>query len=176
MKIKFAVNFSLWIGLTSGIYVFIYLHSPLATSGVLACTFVALPIYLNGGAKGNEMLDYCSSAIIGVLWGIVFVYATRLLNNAGVEASFSASVVVFMATAILCAIHFMCAHIKYLTRIPVMFGAIASTFLAGPDKWFYLMITLCFGIVLGYVNSYGAKFLDTEGRWILFRTKQNQAS
>lgn len=176
MKIKFAINFSLWIGLTSGIYVFLYLHSPLASAGVLACTFVALPIYLNGGAKGVEMIDYCTSAIVGVLWGLVFIYSTKFLDNMGGEATFSASFIVFLVTAALCAIHFLCGPMKYLTRIPIMFGAVASTFFAGPDKWLYLMITLCLGVVLGYVNSYGTRLLDPDGRWILFRAKQKQVS
>ena len=54
-------------------------------------------------------------------------------------------------TSVLCAVHSVFKPYGLFSSIPMMFGAIASTFFAGADKWLYLMITLCLGVLLGYV-------------------------
>lgn len=61
MSTRFSLNLSMWIGITVGLYVLLYLMSPLGLLGALPCTFVALPIYLSAGAsaKTRRRLPEC---------------------------------------------------------------------------------------------------------------------
>lgn len=174
MSTRFSLNFSVWIGLTVGLYVLLYMMSPLGLLGALPCTFVALPIYLSGGAKANKFLDSCLSAIAGVVWGILFIYFDALLTSKGMAPLIASAFSVALVTITLCATHLILTPKRLFTNIPMMFGAVACTFFVGPDKWFYIMITLCLGVLLGFINDSGRRLLDDYGRWSLFRVGKKQ--
>lgn len=170
MNARFGINMGIWIGVASGIYVLLYSLSPLAAGGVLPCTFIALPIYFNAGARKEEYFNYCTSAIIGVGWAAIYVYAMGTFGGlAMMPAAYSNALVIVVITAALCAIHIIVTPKGLFSSIPMMFGAIAATFFAGVDKWLYIVITLCLGISLGYVCGLGFKMMDEHGHWILRR-------
>ena len=62
------INWSIWIGVWTGIYVLLYLLSPLGKYGIVWCTFIALPIFFNGGAARKDYIPQMISSIIGVAW------------------------------------------------------------------------------------------------------------
>lgn len=165
MNYRFGLNVGLWIGATTGLYSFLYALTPMGALGILPCTFIALPIFLNGGAKKEEFFNYFTSAIIGVGWAAVFVYAIGFTASFGASPAVSTGLAIFVVTSILCAVHLIFTPKGLFSSIPMMFGAIASTFLIGLDKWYYIMPTLILGILLGYINSLGFKLVDPEGRW-----------
>lgn len=171
MKLRFSINFGIWIGLTAGAYVWLYLVSPLAAAGVLPCTFVALPIFLNGGGKLEQIPNHMTSAIAGVLWALIYLKVSGLIIAAHISPPVALGVTVAVITAILVAIHGALKFYGLFGNIPAMFGAIACTFFAGGDKWPYVLVTLCLGIALGYINISGTKFLDEDGRWLIFRNR-----
>ena len=162
---KYAVNWSIWIGLVVGIYSFLYILSPLNKYEVMPCTFVGLPLFFIAGAKKEEILDFCSSAIMGVIWGLIFIYGIVFLLNNGVSAAIANASIIFLITAVLCAFHFIVTPKILLSKVPMMFGAISSTFFAGADKWPALMVTLCFGILLAYICQCGTLLLNEKGDW-----------
>lgn len=171
MKIRYAIHFGLWIGATAGAYVWLYLLSPLAPAGVIACTFVALPIFLNAGGKLGQIPNHVTSAIAGVAWALLYlkVSGTAVLAHVPVPAALGGTV--FILTAILCAIHSRVKIFGLFSNIPAMFGGIACTFLAGGEKWAYIMVTMCLGIVLGYINISVTRFLDEDGHWLFGRIR-----
>ncbi|WFU12890.1 DUF1097 domain-containing protein (plasmid) [Rhizobium sp. CB3090] len=174
MKWRFGINVGLWIGATVGLYSFLYALTPLGAAGVLPCTFVALPIFLNGGAKKEEFLGYCSSALLGVGWAAVFIHGIGFGISEGLPPAVSTGLVLFVVTAIICALHLIFTPKGLFSSIPMIFGAVASTFLIGLDKWYLIMPTLLGGILMGYINSLGFKLVDADGRW-LFLTRSNVA-
>ena len=169
MSTRFSLNLSVWIGITVGLYVLLYLMSPLGLLGALPCTFVALPIYLSGGARADKFADACLSAVAGVVWGIVFIYLDSLFAHQGLHPLVASALSVGLVTIALCATHLLFTPWGLFSNIPMMFGAVACTFFVGPDKWFYIMVTLCLGVLLGFINHSGRKFLDERGRWTLLR-------
>jgi hypothetical protein len=169
MKVRLSVNFGIWIGLMAAIYVWLYLLSPLATSGVLPCTFIAVPIFLNAGGKKEQIPNHLTSALIGVAWGVAYIKIAAFLSIYNLTPSQSISLTVLVLTSVLCAVHGVFKPYGLFCSIPMMFGAIASTFFAGAEKWLYLMITLCLGVLLGYVVISGMRFLDEDGKWLILR-------
>jgi hypothetical protein len=163
MTVRFAIAWSVWIGVVAGIYCFLYVNSPLNDSGVMACTFVSLPMFFMTGANKREIIDFCSSAAIGVLWALGFIALIGLLLEAGLPAAVATGLGVCSATSVLCAFHFIVTTKYAFTRVPMMFGAIACTFFAGPDKWLPLMITLCFGVLLAYLCQFGFYLFNPDG-------------
>lgn len=172
MSTRFSLNLSMWIGITVGLYVLLYLMSPLGLLGALPCTFVALPIYLSAGASAKKLADACLSAVAGVVWGMAFIYLDALFAHEGLHPLVASALSVGLVTIALCATHLLFTPWGLFSNIPMMFGAVACTFFVGPDKWFYIMITLCLGVLLGFINHSGRKFLDERGRWTLLRTSK----
>ena len=171
MKLRYSINFGIWIGLTAGAYVWLYLVSPLAAAGVLPCTFVALPIFVSGGGKLEQIPNHMSSTIAGVLWALFYLKVSGLMISSHISPPVAFGVTVAVLTAILVAIHGALKFYGLFGNIPAMFGAIACTFFVGGNKWPYVMVTLCLGIVLGFINFSGMKFLDENGRWLVLRNK-----
>lgn len=165
MSPRYAINWSLWIAFFTGLYVLCYTLSPLYEMQTLPCTFIALPIYFSMGAKKEHYADYLSSAAIGVLWAIVSINLISTLIVLGWNDAFATSFIVFVISIALCATHFMLAGKKLFTRIPMIFGAIASTFIFGVDKWPYVLATLTFGITLAYICQLGTQFISETGHF-----------
>ncbi len=166
MTKRFFVNWSIWIGCCAGLYVYLYLLTPLAPYGKVAATFVAVPLYLCMGAKKEEFVDYALSAAGGVLWAVFYIYCITKMIEAGYSAALSNGLMVGVITIVLCAIHFILPT-PFSTRVPMMFGAIAVTFLTGGADWPVTLTTLVLGVCLGFLCNVGTWFLDEEGRWCL---------
>jgi hypothetical protein len=164
MNIRYYINWSIWIGVWSGIYVILYLLSPLASYGMLPATFVGLPIFFLAGAKKEEFLNFSVSAIVGVLWALLYLYLINVLNEMGVPGFLSQGLIVGAVTIVLCAIHF---PLPFCNKIPMMFGAIAFTFITGATAPIAVMITFVLGITLAYICNQGTLFLTEDGKWKL---------
>ena len=164
MNKKYFINWSIWIGVWSGVYVFLYVLSPLAQYGMLPATFVGLPIYFLSGAKKEEFLDFSLSAVGGVCWALLYLFCIQAMLDAGMSAAVSNGVVVGVLTIALCAIHFILPP-PFCTKIPMMFGAIAFTFITGAAQPVAVMITFVLGICLAFLCNFGIKFLDENGNW-----------
>ena len=85
MNKKGLVNWSIWIGVVSGIYCAIYLLTVGAYTGakvlpgwqIVYATFTALPIYFTAGAKRSEFFNYICSYLCGVLWAMGYLWITN---------------------------------------------------------------------------------------------------
>lgn len=130
--------------------------------------------FLNGGGKKEQIGNHITSAIIGVVWGVIYTKCSAFLSGHGMSPTTSISLVVLVLTTVLCAIHGIFKPYGLFCSIPMMFGAIASTFFAGTDKWLYLMVTLSLGVLLGYACIYGTQVLDQDGKWTFFRSRAKE--
>lgn len=162
---KGLLNWSIWIGVLGGIYSGLYASSSLYQVGVMWMSFVSLPIYFNAGAKRTEYFEYVSSMIVGVFWGIIFLYFIGMVAGKGVPENISVGVVVGIATISCCAIHFILTANFLLNKVPIMFGAIACTFSQGGENIPYIMITLFLGITLALIMQEGVNLLNEDGSW-----------
>ncbi|MDR1835369.1 MAG: DUF1097 domain-containing protein [Fusobacteriaceae bacterium] len=156
MSNKVKIAWSAWIGILTGLYLIIYLNTPLGQHKVVWMSFVALPIYFNGGAKRSEFFHYSLSYIIGVLWGAL------MLKGLGAAAPSigmipAMGIVVGLLTIACCAIHMMLPEKALLTKVPAIFGgmacAFACSFLGEPIS--IAMITLVGGTILGLLCMEG---------------------
>ncbi len=170
MSKKFLVNWAIWIGLWSGVYVFFYVMSPLGEYGMLPATFIGLPIYFLAGAKKEEFVDFVASAVAGVCWALFYLFCIGKLIGMGLPGAASQGLVVGVLTAVLCAIHFLLPA-PFCTKVPMIFGAIAFSFITGASQPVATMITFALGICLAYLCNYGTKFLTADGDWTFSAAK-----
>lgn len=164
MSKKYLINWSIWIGVWSGLYVFFYVVSPLGTYGMLPATFISVPMYFLAGAKKEEFLDFSLSATGGVIWGIFFIFCIKAITEMGLSVALSNGLVVGILTILLCAIHFILPP-PFCTKVPMMFGAISFTFITGAAQPFITIITFVLGLGLAYLCNMGTRFLDENGDW-----------
>lgn len=176
MSQKYFINWSLWIGFWSGVYVYIYLLTPLAPFNIIWMTFVALPIYFNGGAKPEEFFNYFLSLIFGIAWGLFYLWSINGLIALSWEAKFATAMVVFVVTVIVCALHFLLPALMRLNVIPIMFGGISMMFSQGGTNVVPVFCTLAGGLLLGLVCGLGTKFLNPDGSWTLPKKAEAEIS
>ena len=193
MNKKGLVNWSIWIGVVSGIYCAIYLLTVGAYTGakvlpgwqIVYATFTALPIYFTAGAKRSEFFNYICSYLCGVLWAMGYLWIMDRVAVMGVPAWLNIAVVVAIVCIVECAIHCTLPSSLPFNVVPAHFGAISNSFwcsnmtiaIMGPGRTavggFYnfkaypiLAITLCGGVVLGLCCNEGLNFIDSEtGNW-----------
>lgn len=157
-------KWSIWIGLVTAIYCLIYVSiSPLASKGVVWCTFVALPIFFTSGAQKNEIPNYIISCIVGVIWGWVFVYVLTWSASYIPFDNVNNMVVCGTLTIICCAIHFCLTEKTFANKVNMMFGAIACTLSQGGSNLIPIMITMIGGILLAYICVSGQNLIDENG-------------
>jgi hypothetical protein len=166
MPIRYLINWAVWIGVLSGIYVFLYLQTPLAGYGVVWMTFVALPIYFTGGAKPAEYVGYVLSMLVGVAWGLIYLFCIAKLMGMGMPGDIATALVVAAVCSAQCAAHFTPPLANTpLKVVPIMFGAIAMCFSQGGENVVPVILTLFGGLTLALVCGLGTRFLTDDGRW-----------
>lgn len=162
---KLNLNFALWMGIWGGLYVFLYSVSPLASYGVMYATYIAFPIYFNGGAKKEEFFNYACSSVLGVVWGLIFLQGIEFFSSLGLSSALAQAVTVCVVTIICAAIHLILLDKTVFNKLPAIFGAVAATFSTGGTKIVPLIITLLLGVVLTYVSAFALTILDSKGNW-----------
>lgn len=172
MTKRFLWNWSVWIGLVSGIYVFLYVISPLYEYGVMYATFTALPIFFTAGASRKEYFNYAASNVAGVAWALIYLACIGLLAGWGLSDALSQGLSVFVCTVACCAIHFVPLGKTWLNKPAAMFGAISATFSTGGARWGALILTLVLGVTMALICNEGANLLTADGRWKFLCGKQ----
>lgn len=190
------INWSIWIGVVSGIYCAIYLLTVGAYTGahvlpgyqIVYATFTALPIYFIAGAKREDFIPFIGSYLVGVVWAMIYLVIMDRLAPTGIPAWANIAIVVAVVCIVECAIHFCLPASLPFNKVPAHFGAISNSFWcsnmsiailggAGASSvgGFYnftafpiLALTLCTGALLGLICNEGLNFIDADtGRWKL---------
>lgn len=172
MTKRFFFNWSVWIGLATGVYTALYLISPLAQYGVVYATFIALPIYFISGAKREEYFNFTVSNVTGVAWGWVYFAGIGWLIQVGMGATLSTALACGVITVVCCAFHFIVTPNTLFNKLPAMFGGIAAAFSTGATKIVPLMITLVLGSTLALICNEGTRLLTEDGRWKFLSPKR----
>ena len=153
-----------WIGIWTAIYVILYLNSPLAQYGIIWITFVALPIFFNGGAKREDFFPQIVSSWLGVAWGLIMLFFAGLWAGIGENLAMAVSVGIFTIASSSC----MILKNKHLINmVPAAFGGISTCFSQGGNNWWVIGITLTLGVILGTICNEGAPLcekLATKGK------------
>ncbi len=198
------VNWAIWISVMSGIYCAIYfltigtwtMNSFIPGNHIMQVTFTALPIFFIAGAKRAEFKNFCGSYVIGVLWGMLYLFLMDRLAAAGVPVWLTIGLVVAVVCTVECAVHFVLPASLPFNVVPAQFGAVSNTFWAsglasavlGPGEsatfGFYnftpmpiVMITLCTGALLALICNEGLHFIDPEtGNWTMPKKKDKALS
>lgn len=177
MNNRFLFNWCVWIGLATGVYVALYILSPLNDYGVVYATFVALPIYFISGAKRNEYLNFAVSGVTGVAWGWLYIFAIGWMLSLGISNIVAQASVCTVLTIVCCAFHFIVTPKTFFNKLPAMFGGIAVAFSTGGTKIIPLMITLVLGTTLALICNEGTHLLTEDGYWkFLAGTPKNSIS
>jgi hypothetical protein len=164
------IKWSVWMGVFTFIYCFIYVLLPIYKEGVMWMTFVALPIYLNGGAKKEEFPRYFCSMIAGIAWGLIYLKCINTLAALGMAGgileALNMGLICGGVTIICCIIHFVVTPKIWLNKIPMMFGAISMTFSQGGDlkRLPFIFCTLGGGLVLGLACGLGPGLLGKKDK------------
>lgn len=156
------VYWSIWIGVWTGIYVVLYNISPLGDYGFIWVTFIALPIYFNGGAARKDYIPQMVSSCIGVIWGVIMFAGAGLLMNALGMGAVPANGLAVGFLTITCCMMMILKDSTLCNKVPAMFGGISSCFSQGAatDRIIPLMITLCLGVTLGLLCNEGAPICE----------------
>ncbi len=176
MTKRFLFNWCVWIGLATGVYVVLYILSPLNDYGVVYATFVALPIYFISGAKRGEYLNFAFSGVTGVAWGWLYLQGIFWMLGLGFSNIVSQGLVCGIVTVICCAFHFIVTPNTPFNKLPAMFGGIAVAFSTGGTKIVPLMITLVLGATLALICNEGTNLLTEDGRWKFFAKPTGSAA
>ena len=169
MTVKGKINWSIWIGIWTGIYVVLYLLSPLAKYGIIWCSFIALPIFFNGGAARKDYIPQMVSSCIGVFWGLAMLAVTGWLSGLGVAGSNAVSCGILTT---FCCFMMILGDKTFVNKVPAMFGGISACFSQGGENVIPIMITLCLGVSLGLLCNEGTNFLADDGSWQLPKTRK----
>ena len=175
MTNRFKFNWCVWIALWTGIYSGVYLLiPPLANSGVIFVTFIALPIFFISGANRKEYPNFAIGNVTGVLWGMFYILLINFLSGdaVGMDGVLATALVCLVITLVCCAFHMIVTPNTVFNKLPAMFGGIAAAFSQWGENIIPLMITLVCGTTLALIMSEGMKLLDEEGRWKFLKMKQ----
>lgn len=160
MSKKTQIYWSVWIGVWTGIYVILYLISPLSQYGIIWCTFIALPIFFNGGAARADYFPQMVSSCVGVGWGWLMLYVAGIFG-VGMDGNVAMALSCGLLT-ITCCMMMMIPQKALINKVPAMFGGISSCFgtydAEVPEKLIVLMVTLCLGVSLGLLCNEGLPF------------------
>jgi len=166
---KYRINWGIWIGVMTGIYVFLYLNSPLAQYGIIWITFIALPIFFNGGAARQDYFSYFLSNIAGVAWGLIFLFFIAVFANFMSDVLATAlGCLIFTA---LCCLHMLVPNKFLFNKVPAMFGGISATFSQGGENVLPVILTLLCGVTLALICNEGRNFLSESGSWTFKKSK-----
>lgn len=163
MSKRFLFWWAIWIGVLSGIYVAIYSLIPFPNKNLIWMTFVALPIYFNGGAKRNEFPNYVASMIVGILWALLYLFGIGVLAKAGVSTPVTLLLDIGILTFVVCAVHLTITANTWINNVPIIFGALALTFSQGGKDLITIGCTMFGGILLALCLQEGVNVLGKLG-------------
>lgn len=176
MKSKLMFNWGIWMGLVMAIYALLYTLSPLNSHGVMWATFIAMPIFLAGGGKKKNIITNTVCGVLGVVWGVIFIKAGEMLQNAGISAAVTNFLVTLIVTIVCVWVHGIILRKTPFNALPPVFGGMAATIaslIATPDgsQLISLSITLVLGVFAGYVCMAGLLLMTEDGEWKFMERK-----
>ena len=167
MTTKFKFNFSLWIGVCTGIYAVIYSFSPLGQTGIMPISFVAFAIFFASGANREEFINFALCFSCGVGWAKICIFTLGLTASLPMPEVYSSALTFVVFITMVTFVHFIIPEKFRLNKTPGCFGGILSTLLLGGDMAIPVLSNLIAGLIFAYVCASGALFLTPKGDWTL---------
>lgn len=155
MEKKFLLFWSLWIGLISGVFCFVYANFPIIKFNIIFMAFVSVPLFLSVDAPRNLFPHYFFSAISGVIWGLIYLYCIKVMINRGFSLGMTLFVVVGVCTAVCCIVHMVILGNTWFNKVPMIFGGLACTFADGGQHALSTSLTLIGGLILSLLIGEG---------------------
>lgn len=148
MKV-YLVKLSAVVAVVVALYCVLYQYLPI--KNLLWMTFISLPIYFGSGAKIEEFGHYFFSMITGIIWGVIYLKGIGYLSGAGVNLAITLFLVVGVVTFILCTLHLAVIGSTWLSKVPMMFGAVAAVFSQNGQNLGSIFVTLTAGLILAVI-------------------------
>jgi hypothetical protein len=153
-------KWAIWMGVACAIFSFIYPLIPFQDKGIMWMSFTALAVYFAGGAKREEFPNYAASMIMGVVWGMIYLFFIGVLGKTGMNLSTNLAIVVGGVTIVVCAMHLVVTGNSWLNKVPMMFGATSLVFSQGGKNLLTLILTMFLGLVLALCCSEGEHLME----------------
>ncbi len=153
-------KWTVWIGIASGLFAFIYSYLPVANLNIMFMAFIALPIFFGVGAPLNLFPNFFFSGLSGVLWGLFYLFLINKMVVAGFAAPVALLVVVAVCTFLCVGLHMIVLGSTWFGTVPMIFGGLASTFADGGQHPIAVFGTLVGGMILGIAISEGGKLIQ----------------
>ena len=150
---------SIWIGVTVGVFSFAYCYTPIVQLNILFMAFISVPLFLSVGATRQLFPNYFCSAAAGVVWGLIYLFFINKMIAAGYTAPSALLVVVGVCTILCCALHMIVLGKTWFNTVPMIFGALAATFADGGQHPMAVFSILAAGLILALVISEGGSFI-----------------
>lgn len=159
---KYFWCYAVWMAITTGIYAFIYLSTPLGELGIMWMTFVALPIFFTAGAQTNEIPNYICSMFAGIAWGIVDLWFINFLSDIGLSIPVYNALNLLIFTTLCVGLHLTVLSKTWFNKVPMVFGGLAVTFSQNAQNIVGIVITLLCGILLAATYRAGGNYLERK--------------
>lgn len=159
MNKKYMWIWTIWIGLASGLYCYLYSLLPIASYNIVWMTFVSLPIFFGAGAKVEEFPHFFCSLLSGVVWGVIYLYFIGQLSKISLSSGVTMLIVVTIITIICVGLHMNMLGNSVLGKVPMIFGSIAMVFSQGGSNLIAIIGTLTGGLILGVSITIGGNLI-----------------
>lgn len=160
MDKKYLWTWTIWIGIASGLFAFIYSYLPVAKYNIMFMAFIALPIYFGVGAPKKLFPNFFCSALAGVVWGLFYLYLINIMVTSGFAPPVALLIVVSVCTFLCVGLHMIVLGNTWFGTVPMIFGGLASTFALGGQHPLAIFGTLVGGMILGIAISEGGAFIQ----------------
>lgn len=153
---------TVWIAVSTAIYAFVYMLTPLGDYGIFWMSFVAIPIYFNAGAKPEELPNYLASALAGVLWAVPFLWFLNFCIAQGASMALAFFLDLLILTIPCVGLHLTFFSNSLFNKVPMIFGGLSMMFSQGGENVIPIAITLAGGLCLAALYTIGGNWLHTK--------------
>lgn len=146
MEKSFVIKMSIIAGLLISIFLLFLSFTPFAT--LMPIVFIGLTITFAYGAKFNEIPNYITSIISGMVWGIFMFWFGAFLSTTGMNENVSFFIENFILGTGICLVHMWFLGKTWANKVPLCFAPVCVLFITGGKDHLGIIVALISGVLL----------------------------
>lgn len=146
----FHFKLSLAIGILAGTFATLFEHFPAPLGTILWVAFIGIAITCGVGPDHKKIPNFISSAVAGIIWGLIYFRGLALVEKMGVNADLKMFLVITVLTVLVATFHLCVVDKTWLGLLPVVFASLACFFGVGGQNPISLGIAMTLGILLAH--------------------------